>query len=300
MKAVCRRSKDIVVTLALACLLGFATSASAAQAASVEPLTCGHTRMVRDFLKPLESMAPIHEPPTSGKLPFAPRGMNLDTRGAGLIVGGGWVGFGLNDDAIEQIRHLNWVVETELARVDRRGEVVSRLGVKRRMLGSIEGNSIEDLLHRVSGNPAFYRLDISFFRSGTHQLLGKYSTYSRVMRPKVDFRVVIETPTVVPGELATAKLINLGNMPIEGGSYDFGFNVQAFTGARWIYVPGNPPRGHTRKRMQILPPGTENRGCLRYLVPPGQAPGLFRFTAQATKRDDSEGLVAEFEVVATP
>lgn len=298
MKARYRRFRDILEVLVLVGLLGLATSASAAQAASVEPLTCGHTRMVRDFLKPLERMAPIHEPPISGKLPFAPRGMNLKARGIGLIVGGGLVGFALSDDAIEQIRHLDWIVETELARVDRRGEVVSRLGAKRRVLGSIEGNSIEDILHRVSGKPAFYRLDISFFRRGTHQLLGKYSTYSRVMRPRVDFRVVIETPTVVPGELATAKLINLGNVPIEGYSYDFGFNVQAFTGARWVYVPENPPRGHTRKRVQILPAGTENRGCLRYLVPTGQAPGLFRFVAQGAQGEVL--LAAEFEVGAAP
>lgn len=111
------------------------------------------------------------------------------------------------------------------------------------------------------------------------------------MRPIVDFRVVIETPAVALGELATAKLINRGNMPI-------GFNVQAFTGARWIYVPENPLRGPVPKRVQILPAGSENRGCLRYLVSPGQPSGLFRFAAQATKRDDSGGLVAGFEVIA--
>lgn len=54
-------------------LLGLATSASAVQAGSVrEPASCGHTRVILDFLKPLERMAPIHEPPALGKLPFAP------------------------------------------------------------------------------------------------------------------------------------------------------------------------------------------------------------------------------------
>jgi len=107
--------------------------------------------------------------------------------------------------------------------------------------------------------------------------------------------VVGETRTVVPGELATARLINGGTLPIESASYDFGFDVQAFTGERWITVPDNPPRGKTLKRMQILPAGTENRGCLRYLVPPGQAPGLFRFVA---KGPQGELLSAKFEVVA--
>lgn len=295
MKAMCRQPRDLAVALALAGLLVFAMNASAAQAASVEPLTCGHMRMIRDFLEPLERMAPIHEPPTSGKLPFAPQGMNLKSRGSGLIVGGGLVGFGLSDDAIEQVRHLNWIVETELERVNRRGEVVSQLGIKRRMLGSIEGNSIEDILHRVPGKPAFYRLDIRFFRRDTHQLLGKYSTYSRVMRPRVDFRVIIETPMVAPGELATAKLINLGNMPIEAYSYDFGFNVQVFTGVRWLYMPESPSRGPTRKRISFIPAGTENRGCLRYLVPAGQAPGLFRFVGPSAT-PGAAPLTAEFEV----
>lgn len=202
-----------------------------------------------------------------------------------------------SDEAIQQLRHLDWTVETKLAKVNARGKVVANLGAKRRRVGSIQGSRIDEFLHRVSGRPAFYRVDISFYRIGTGRLLGAYSSYARVVRPKVDIRIVAETPTVLPGGLATANLVNLGTGAIQSAAYDYGFSLEAFTGERWIPVPENPQRGRVPKRMQILPAGAENRGCLRYLVPINQAPGLFRFVAHGTS---GELLAAEFEVVAGP
>lgn len=298
MKTAYRRPRAIVLTVCLAGLLGLAMSSSAAQAALVrEPASCGHTTVIRDFLKPLRRMVPIQEPPASGKLPFAPKRINLETRGNGLIAGGGLLGFSLNDQAIQQVRHLDWIVETGLARVDGRGEIVSRWGIKRRTLGTIRGSNIKDFLRRIPADPAFYRMDIRFLRRGSHRLLGAYSTYARVMRPRTELRVVIETPTVGPGEFASAKLMNLSTVPIESPAYDYGFNVQAFTGQEWIPRPQNPSRGRVPKRMQILPAGMENRGCLRYLVPADQAPGLFRFSAEGAQ---DELLAAEFEVAGHP
>lgn len=314
MKAGRRRSATAAVLLGVVGLL-MLTSSSGAQVAPVykpvtppvyEPASCGYTSVVRDFLKPLRKMAPIQEPPASGKLPFAPKGMNLETKGSGLIVGGGLVGFGFRDEAVQQVRHLNWIVETRLMKVDGSGDVTSRLGVRRRKVGSIEGDSIGGFRLRVSGVPAFYRVDISFFRSGTHDLLGEYSTYARVVRPKADLRVVVETPSVLPGDLVTAKLVNMGTLPVRSEPYDYGFDVEALSGENWSSVPENPRRGRvprgrlTPRPTQFLGAGMQVRGCLRYLVPTNQVPGIFRFIAYGVPRQASAVLAAGFEVRAGP
>jgi hypothetical protein len=251
-------------------------------------------------------MAPIQELPEGGKLPFGPKGLRLEAVDEGpaagvLIVGNGWLGFDLGDEAIQQVRHLNWTVETELVRVNRKGKTVSSLGIKRRRLGTIRGSNIAGFLYRISGNPGFYRVDIRFYVRGTGNLLGEYSRYARVMKPRSDLRVRTEDWSVAPGEMASARLINHGTVRVESGPYTYGFSVQAFTGERWITVPENPPRGRMLRipeSKQILLPGMQVQGCLRYLVPSDQAPGLFRFASLGVNGQPL--LAAEFEVAATP
>ena len=211
------------------------------------------------------------------------------------------MGFGFRDEAVQHRRQLDWIVESELSKVSSRGRVLSSVDVKRRRIGSIEAGNIKSFLHRVSGNPAYYRVDIRFFRLGTGRLLGEYSTYARVMKPRVNLRVAVDNPSVLPGTLVTARLINLGTVAFSSPSFEYGFVVERFTGETWMHVPANPPRergGKERKllRRQRLGPGMELRGCLRYLVPEDQAPGLFRFISFGV---EGEPLVAaQFEVRA--
>jgi hypothetical protein len=232
-------------------------------------------------------------------MPFAPKGLRLELDRGGLITGGGWVGFKVRDEAVQHRRHLDWTIESELSRVSIRGRVLSRVDIKRQRIGSIEARNIKSLLHRVSGNPAYYRVDIRFLRLGTDHLLGEYSAYARVMRPEVDLRVTVENPSVLPGSLVTARLINLGTVVFRALSFEYGFEVQRFTGQAWTLVPENPPRkreGRELKMIQRLRPGRELRGCLRYRVPGDQAPGLFRFISLGLEREPL--LVAQFEVRA--
>jgi hypothetical protein len=228
-------------------------------------------------------------------MPFAPVGLRLMTGLSPLVVGGGWIGFGFSDSAIQQVRHLDWLVETRLSRVNRRGEIVSMLGVKRRRIGSIEGNRIKPFDHRVSGRPAFYRVDISFARLGTGEILGEYSDYSRVVRPRVDLRVEIEREVVEPGEIASAILVNEGTVTIEASSYDYGFVVQAFDGGKWVAVADTSHPRLVPMRMQILSAGGQVKNCLRYLVPLDQPPGLYRFAGPTPA---GSVITAEFEVKA--
>lgn len=270
---------------------------------SADP-NCRQSTVVRDYLAQVKRAAPIKEvpefeDPTFDRLPFAPPGLRLEAIKSGLIVESSKVGFSLGNPFGSR-HHLDWIIESELVKVSARGRDLRSLGVRRRGVGTLQDDAAISLLHRVSAAPAYYRVDIRFIRKGTGRFLGQYSSYVRVMKPRVDLRVKIERPTVAPREYARATILNFGTVPLTTRSYDFGFSVQAFTGEKWIRVPDNPPR-KIRKRMGpwVLSAGVEDSCRLRYLVPGDQPSGLFRFIAYGMETK-AETLVAEFQVVSSP
>jgi hypothetical protein len=285
--------------LALGGLLTLTLIVSHASAVPAYPgPRCEANVTVRDYLEPLGRMAPIQEPPASGEIPFAPPLVKLAISGEKLIADDGLVGFSLNYQG-DKPRRLDWIVEIELLKVNRRGVVISSVDVKRWRVLSTPGYATRDLLHRVSGAPAFYRVDIRFIRKGIGRLLGAYSTYARLIKARAGMRMEIETPAVFAGEYARATLVNLGTVPIELSVLNHGFNVEVFSEGRWSRVPHNPRilEPKLRRRARFLAVGAQS--CLRYLVPDDQVPGLFRFTARGRYGEDWSDLVeAEFAVEA--
>jgi hypothetical protein len=245
-------------------------------------LSCRESSVARDYLAQVKKAAPIREVPPLGspmsrQLPFSPPGLRLQVIDDGLIVGSSQVGFSLSSPAKTQ-RDLHWIVEGELFKVNARGRIIRSHGIKRRRIGSLQDDAEINLVHQVSSaTPAYYRTDIRIFHKGSDRILGLYSSYARVMKPRVDLRLRINSFTVAPGEYAEATLLNLGTVPLISLSYDFGFRVQAFTGESWVRVPRNPPpRAPKRRGPWGLWPGSFT--CLLYRVPSDQAPGaLFRF-----------------------
>jgi hypothetical protein len=271
--------------------------ASALCAPSAASGLCGHTTLVRNYLAQVEGSTPVKEVPISGQLSFAPKSFHLDAIGKGMLVGSSQVGFRLHNRSTEA-RRLNLVAESELVKVTARGRVITGLGIKRRSIGSIQGDRALSLSYRVPASPAYYRIDIRFFRKGMDQGFGRYSFYARVMKPSIDLRVRIVSSTVGPGEVARAIILNLGTVPLIARSYDYGFSVQRYAGEKWIFVPDNPRR-LVPKRMGpwTLGAGMKNHGCLRYLVPADQASGLFRFVFSGSEA--ARGiLAAEFHVAS--
>jgi hypothetical protein len=212
----------------------------------------------------------------------------------------GGVGFVLTNNNIDH-RRLNWLIESELVEVNRRGFELDSLAKKRRAVQRIQGGRSIEFIHQLSGRLGFYRIDIRFARQRSGKALGSYSMYLRVMPARTGMRMEIEWPTVLPGEYARATLVNTGTVPMEFSSWDYGYTVRRFDGARWKRVADNPPRRSPKdlRKTYLLPPGTENKGCIRYLVPSDQVPGLFRFSAVWRQGADL-GLVKALFEVKTP
>ena len=261
---------------------------------------CG-PRVVRDFLNPLTRMTPIRHVPRSGKLPFGPKGLTLEVRGGRLVVGGGSIGFGFSDDASGQVRRLNWDVSTQLVRVDAKGEELGRVDARDRRIGTVSGNRIKDFVFRVSGKPAYYRIDISFSDSGSGELLGTFSNYVRVVRPSFNAKILRSSSLVRSGDLVSVRLANYGTETLSSLSPDWQLTVEQFNGAEWVIAPGNPPSGRYRRIIQKLPAGQVD-GCIHFRVPAEEQPGRYRFSMFVRRSLEPAGVVrviAEFEVAAS-
>ncbi len=261
---------------------------------------CG-SRVVKDFLRPLDRMTPIRRVPNSGKIPFAPARLNLEARGGALVVGGGSVGFGFSDEAVGQVRHLNWDVSVRLVKVDVRGEAISTLGSKRRRIGSVRGNAIKDLLIEVSGSPAFYRVEIVFRRIGSRHVLGKFSNYVRVVRPHFDARLLISAPVAHRGELLSARLANFGTETISSISPDWRFLVQRFDGEAWVTAASDPQPGKHKPIVQKLSAGQMAK-CIDLRIPSFEETGRYRFSmvvdrsGRVESKDRRVAVITEFEI----
>jgi hypothetical protein len=234
-------------------------------------------------------------------IPFAPRGLKLEARGGSLVVGNGSVGFGFSDEAVGQVRHLNWDVSVRLVKVDARGEFVTMLGSKQRRIGSLRGNAIKDLVIRVGGSPAFYRVDIVIRRLGSQDVLGEFSNYVRVVLPQFDSRLLISAPVAHRGELISTRLANFGTETISSKSPAWGLAVQRFDGEEWVTAASDPPPEKHKPIVRKLLAG-EMEECIGLRIPSFEEPGRYRFSMVVNRgrrvesKDRAVTLTAELEI----
>lgn len=268
-------------------------------AAQASPPGFCEAPMSRDFLKPIEAMAPVRRPPLGGKLPFAPQGVSLEKVGSRLMVGGGRIGFRLGD-ATNGRRRLNWLVSARLMKVNSGGRAIDVLQSIRRQLGTIRISRLNDFSFLLAEVPAFYRIDISIREQDTKELLGAYSNYIRVMRPWFDVQLLGTQSTLAPGGEFYTRLINLGTEKVTGPS-EFGYLVEKFRGRRWIEVSSKSPSSKKGIRRRAILERGSSEGCRRLAIPDAATPGLYRvsqtvFQGALSPHREPVRLTAQFEV----
>lgn len=295
------RSIAIAAVLALSAL-GVPGVASAGNSPGyVQPVAdfCG-PRLATNFLRPLEKLLPIKQVPRSGKLPFAPRGLNLVVEGGRLVVGDGEVGFGFSDEAVGQVRKLNWTVSAELSRVHSGGRVLKLLRKKKVRIGALRGSHLPSLLFEVAGAPSIYRLDIRIDRIAGSQHLGTYSSYVRVVKPRFDARLLSSARVAQAGKTLSVRLANFGTETVTRINYNRPFSVQRFDGRDWVIAPSSPEPQKAHPLIQKLPAG-QMEPCVNFTVPSGEEPGLYRFSMAVARSSTGEPrrtveLTSEFEI----
>lgn len=161
---------------------------AAAPASSLrKPVGFCKEKMARNYLAPLRQMAPLHHSPESGHLPFASDGVLLNPIDNGLRVGAGSIGFAFSDQVPNRPRRLRWIVEAELARVDKRGKVTAVLAKKTQYLGVVRLDELRRQRFAVSARQAFYRVSL-VIRKKDGTRLARYGEYYRVVAPALAVR----------------------------------------------------------------------------------------------------------------
>src|SRR4051794_11878968 len=78
-----------------------------------------------DYTSPFRRMPPVHPPPESGALPFAPKDMLLYQIGSSQVRNsGGTFGYSFTGGSSARVANLGWLIMTQLARVNRRGKAL--------------------------------------------------------------------------------------------------------------------------------------------------------------------------------
>jgi hypothetical protein len=233
-------------------------------------------KTVRDYRSPFRRMRALREVPESGRLPFAPRGVLIRVLDDGLRVGPGAIGFALIDNAIDQDRLLNWRITARLVRVDGRGRSGGLLKTRVWSLGTVDLHGEYGRLRLpVSGQPAFYRMDVTF-RNNIGKNLGRYAAYFRVVKPNVDIELALSDRVLEQGQFPHARVENLGTEPVAPDSRIF---LEQFDGQRWHPVTSYLTPGLRPSLRTVLSAGQAAR-CVEIRVPNEQGAGLYRITSK--------------------
>jgi len=281
LKAVSRRLA-VVVGAALA----LATSSHAPPVAdAIDMQTYGKPfckgQKVRDYERPLNRMPPVRHPPLERDLPFGPRNMSIyESAFSRVIVGRGGFGYAFFDETygVRKEVRLFWDVTATLSRISRRGRVLRQIDSTRQSFGVVR--QIDDLsfwLDTPSG-PALYRYDIEFWDSRSGELLGAYSEYLRVVRPRFRVGIAVHRSLLRPGGLALARVENRGTL---WASFGLPYSVQRYEGGAWTGVPlfvrrpGEPQAAWPLVGISMH--GGQTGWCMAYRIPADAEPGRYRF-----------------------
>jgi hypothetical protein len=258
-----------------------------AAASETEPAFC-QSKVLHDYLAPLQRMPKLRELPFRRRAEPLFRGVRIGASGPTLAVGGGSAGYQLQWDA-----NPKWDITLTLARVNGRGKVVQPLGQRHLRLGALAPAVITEPHFRLPGKPAVYRTTL-VIRSSIGRKLAEFGNYYRVIRPTVHTRLVPDATAYRPETTLFARVENPGAAFILFGGE---FTIDKLEGAGWV------PTSEFPMGLFDVAPGTTSNHCTVFPIPGSMVPGRYRLSQEAViswpsqRQELRPTLHAEFEVV---
>jgi Bacterial Ig-like domain len=267
---------------------------------------CAPREIGRNYERPFLRLPELHQMPET-RLPFAPpalhveRILGVDRYGiprtyqvSQVLVGDESYGYAFSNENPRRALRLDWKIRARLQKTDHLGGPSGPVASKGLSVSRIHPKTERHLIFDVPSKPGIYRISIELGdRRG--QILGRYSEYLRVLRPRVKARLTVEDHSVLAGEAVFSRIENLATASIEGAA---GFDVQRFDGSTWVSVPvdqGWEPYGSYARV------GWSSNCAAVFEVPPDSQRGRYRIVKEVWpqgRRGRSFSLSAEFEVTS--
>ncbi|HTR73842.1 MAG TPA: hypothetical protein VMH33_01110 [Solirubrobacterales bacterium] len=287
------RIRSGAISLFVAALLA-TVAVPGTYAAEPEPSFCA-TRTLHDYLTPLKSMPKLREIPYRAQSNAHFRGVDVGSSGPALSIGGGSsAGYQLQWD-----KNPGWLLTLTFAQVNQRGRVVRSLGERHTGLASLPGGlGIAEPRIYLPPRPGIYRTTM-VIRSHSGRRLATFGNYYRVIRPKIDNRLVTDAPTYQPGSTLLARVENPGATTVLFGEE---FKIEQLSGGTW--GPASAAPGPITTGLYWLAAGTAGGMCDSFPIPPSMPAGKYRVAQEAVVNWNSRKtelrpiLYAEFEVAA--
>ncbi|HEX5988671.1 MAG TPA: hypothetical protein VFY75_00470 [Solirubrobacterales bacterium] len=249
-----------------------------------------------DYEAPLADLPPLPRNSSSDGLKIGPPRLRLIAVGNTLNIEKGRFGYELAIDR-QTIRRpvvLSGYTELELERVNRRGEVVEPIAMRRQALGVVASPAFngKSYLVDVPAKPGLYRFQTRL-RDARGKAVGRYADYLRVVRPVTDVRLILRGGPVRPGDQVDFWIENRGTRTVDPIGVDFAFEV--FEGGSWLTAPGSPS---IFPKLRLLPlPAGRAGDCSTFQIPPEAKPGHYRFSKDVILESRiRKQLTAEFAV----
>lgn len=234
-----------------------------------EPSFCEPT-VIRDPLAALARMPKLHQPSKNGQVGFGPPRLRLRTTG-GMLVDEGEVGFYLGLKQRNGLS-LNWTAKTTLVEVNGNGHPIGDPQSSRKKVGRLKPSYSKRFTLAVPADPAFYRVTI-LLSGKSGQVLGKFSFYTRVVRPTHTAKLALSASTYHPETTIFMRVENFGNLT---AYYGVRYEVEKLEGESWVEAQESP-RGPMILIGLASPPGMTGP-CSQFRVPPTMAPGMYRIS----------------------
>jgi len=268
----CRLASRIAALLMLAIAISVVPNRSAASpGGSSMPQFC--QEHLSRYLQPLLRMPPVQSPPSSERLPFGPQSLRFFIPDE-LQVGPGGFGFSFVNNSYRPFRS-DWLIEAELLRVDPAGRVTGKVAHKVDYLSKIAPNSARQEYFHTSGQPAYYRIDLSVKTRGNGKVLGRYGAYFRVVPPTFGVKLAASSKDIALGETIYSRIRNLGTELVTPDSV---LSIEQQTGEQWVPVGSVLVSGHSRNSRARLW-GGEDTSCASVQITEDMEPGTYRFKA---------------------
>lgn len=229
------------------------------------------------YLRHLNQLPGLPEPPEDSGLPFAPV-LSLNPVRGPLVIHGEPIGFILQTRQATTWKRSPWKVRAVFSLLAKSGQVKR---VVKQAAGIARSSHPMNLTFTTLRKSATYRVEVMFEkRDGT--FIARYGAYFRAAPPKFASRIALHSEQVGAGDKLSFRLENMGTQKIGAG---YGYRIERFTGTAWEVDASLQSNKRVPRVLVILGPSA-TFDCVTISIPDASSPGRYRVVKAVMTRTD--------------